>query len=200
VAVVATRLFFTIFFEGRKPMLKKQEVEKEDSVWNNTADDEPVFIICGRDPLAVDTIRTWCRLAQGVHESEKIQQAEEMATWMQEYWHSLSVPANADAEFGQVAVAVPANADPDAIEEAAETTDHNVASTSADEVLNLVLEAIAAKKGGSAVRTLRGVTRATAAAVIAELAEEEAKILHNFGYKLEQSLPNEDDDEIVATD
>lgn len=44
-------------------MFTKAEALKDPaSPWNRTKDDEPVFVICGRDSLAVQTLGKWCDL------------------------------------------------------------------------------------------------------------------------------------------
>ena len=40
-------------------MLKKEEIEQADSPWNKTAENEPVFILVGRDNFAHLAIRAW---------------------------------------------------------------------------------------------------------------------------------------------
>lgn len=40
-------------------MLKHLELSNPNSCLNTSADDEPLFVICARDPLAVEIIREW---------------------------------------------------------------------------------------------------------------------------------------------
>lgn len=67
-------------------MTKREELENPDSAWNRTADDEPVFVVCGRDVLAPATIRDWVFRANvaGVNAS-KINAAIELVRQVADY-------------------------------------------------------------------------------------------------------------------
>ena len=45
-------------------MLKREEMADQASCWNKARDDEPVFVLLGRDLDAPGTIREWARLRQ----------------------------------------------------------------------------------------------------------------------------------------
>lgn len=51
------------------------------------ADDEPLFVLRAKDPLAVELVRWWANQAvqTGTHESEKAAQAHVIADAMQEW-------------------------------------------------------------------------------------------------------------------
>lgn len=61
-------------------MIKRDELEREDSCLNRAADDEPLFVLRARDLLAVDLVRVWVLRAheKGVN-PEKIREAREIA-------------------------------------------------------------------------------------------------------------------------
>lgn len=42
-------------------MRKMDEIETEDSCLNRSGSEEPLFVLCGRDPAAGDAIREWIR-------------------------------------------------------------------------------------------------------------------------------------------
>ena len=68
-------------------MLKREELANPDSYLNRAADDEPVFILRGKDPIAVNAVRHWANEAefQGRHKPEKIAEARVQADRMEKY-------------------------------------------------------------------------------------------------------------------
>jgi hypothetical protein len=67
---------------------KKQELENPNSCLNRSRDDEPVFVLCGRDRSAPTVIEFWATLADhaGVP-LEKVKAAREEAVAMRQ-WQS----------------------------------------------------------------------------------------------------------------
>jgi len=61
-------------------MRKRDELADPSSCLNRSADDEMLFVICGRDPAAIDTVRHWIeqriRLGKNVRGDRKIAEAE----------------------------------------------------------------------------------------------------------------------------
>jgi hypothetical protein len=45
-------------------MEKREELRQRTSVWNRTAEDEPVFVLVARDVLAPGLVAEWCRVAE----------------------------------------------------------------------------------------------------------------------------------------
>lgn len=68
-------------------MLKRDEVSNPSSCLNKAAEDEPVFVLRGKDPCAPDAIRFWadCASEREEHEDEKIEEALKMADQMDAY-------------------------------------------------------------------------------------------------------------------
>lgn len=53
--------------------MNKSEVLKDpNSCLNRAADDEPIFVLRGKDAIAAATIRHWATMALGTHEPDKI--------------------------------------------------------------------------------------------------------------------------------
>jgi hypothetical protein len=64
--------------------LKKDEIANPKSCLNKAADDEPVFVLRAKDPLAALIVRHWAFVAEehGVHEPEKLAEARALADRM----------------------------------------------------------------------------------------------------------------------
>jgi hypothetical protein len=71
-------------------MLKKDEVSNPKSCLNKAADDEPVFVLRAKDPIAAEVVRDWAERAFGKHEDDKIDDANQLATQM-ERWRRVNV-------------------------------------------------------------------------------------------------------------
>lgn len=58
-------------------MLKRDNIDDRNSCLNRAADDEPVFVIRAKDPLAAPLVRMWAMIAKekGFHEAHKVAQA-----------------------------------------------------------------------------------------------------------------------------
>ncbi len=67
-------------------MLKRDEIATPTSCLNKAADDEPVFVLRAKDPLAARVVRHWCTLAeqQGLHE-DKVPEADALAFQMESW-------------------------------------------------------------------------------------------------------------------
>jgi len=76
--------------------MTKEEVIAGPSCLTRSADDEPVFVLCARDPIAAKIIRAWCEEARktGHHELGKIRRAEEEANDF-DRWHAEKKAAKA---------------------------------------------------------------------------------------------------------
>ncbi len=66
-------------------MIKRDELSNPESCINRAEDDEPLFVIRGKDPIAVSVVRFWCDHAERDHEHEKIVEAEAIAQEMADY-------------------------------------------------------------------------------------------------------------------
>lgn len=68
-------------------MLKRDELAAPRSCINTAAEDEPVFVLRAKDPLAAETVRFWCREAikRTAHEHEKVIEAFTLAAKMDVY-------------------------------------------------------------------------------------------------------------------
>ncbi len=67
-------------------MKKIDEIQKPDSCLNKSADDEPLFVLCGRDMLAAEVVRFWAWRAKlfNVHQ-DKIEDALKLAERMENF-------------------------------------------------------------------------------------------------------------------
>jgi hypothetical protein len=67
-------------------MLKKQEIEDQNSCWNKAEENERVFILLARDPAAETAIRAWvdARIRLGINQPSdaQINEALTCATMM----------------------------------------------------------------------------------------------------------------------
>lgn len=71
---------------------KAQALLNRASCLNRAGDDEPIFILRAKDPLAAQTVRLWASMAaDGAHSPEKVKQALDVADSM-EHWHKLNFP------------------------------------------------------------------------------------------------------------
>lgn len=73
-------------------MIKNQELLDPKSCLNKAAPDEPIFVLRAKDKLAPQTIRHWATMSFGVHEKEKIADAELLATSMED-WQKRNFPS-----------------------------------------------------------------------------------------------------------
>ncbi len=72
---------------------KAQALLNRSSCLNKAADDEPIFILRAKDPIAAQTVRLWASMAaDGAHSPEKVKQALDVAETM-DRWHTNNVPA-----------------------------------------------------------------------------------------------------------
>ena len=75
-------------------MLKKDELLHPKSCLNKAGADEPLFVLRAKDVLAPMAIRHWATMATGVHEPEKLAEAEALAKRMED-WHGQKFPSQA---------------------------------------------------------------------------------------------------------
>jgi hypothetical protein len=68
-------------------MRKRDELADPESTWNRASQDEPLFVIRAKDKLSASMVRQWAEAAAmtGAHESEKIEEARDLA-WKMETW------------------------------------------------------------------------------------------------------------------
>lgn len=59
-------------------MLKKLEREQEDSCWNKAKEDEPIFVLLGRDVATPETVVNWikARIKEGKNKPDDPQITE----------------------------------------------------------------------------------------------------------------------------
>lgn len=60
-------------------MLKRDEIVNPQSCLNKAADDELVFVLRARDPIAAEVVEFWATVAGGAHEPDKIARARHEA-------------------------------------------------------------------------------------------------------------------------
>lgn len=70
-------------------MIKRKELSDPNSCINRAEDDEPVFVLRAKDPIASQVVLYWCKLAYRIHEEEKIREADDLAIDMDDYQMSL---------------------------------------------------------------------------------------------------------------
>jgi hypothetical protein len=58
-------------------MTKREELTDPTSCLSKAGEDEPIFVIRAKDPLAVATVMYWANVAMGVHEPDKIEHAKQ---------------------------------------------------------------------------------------------------------------------------
>lgn len=75
-------------------MLKKEEIAEPNSCLNKAKDDEPIFVLLGRDPVAAKVVRFWIieriKAGLGTLADKKIQEADGFQRTMEEYYKSLN--------------------------------------------------------------------------------------------------------------
>jgi hypothetical protein len=73
--------------------LKRYEISDPNSCLNRAADDEPVFVLRAKDPLAAKLVEDWAAKAvlEGLHDDAKIQAAYRFAQAMKA-WREKNVP------------------------------------------------------------------------------------------------------------
>jgi hypothetical protein len=78
--------------------IKRDEISDPNSCLNRAADDEPVFVLRAKDPLAAKLVEDWAAKAvlEGLHDDAKIQAAWRFAQTMKA-WRSKNVQPPADA-------------------------------------------------------------------------------------------------------
>lgn len=66
-------------------MIKIDELVSPTSCLNKAGDDEPIFVLRAKDPLAAEVVRFWADKAttSGQHESSKIMEAQGLAAQME---------------------------------------------------------------------------------------------------------------------
>lgn len=77
-------------------MQKRFELSTPTSCLNKAAPDEPVFVLRAKDLFAAMTVRHWATMAQGSHESSKIDEALALAGQMED-WRKRNFPAPPEA-------------------------------------------------------------------------------------------------------
>lgn len=85
-------------------MKKRDEIEQPSSCLNKAAEDEPVFVLRAKDPIAPAAVEEWARQAQqtGRHEPAKIEEARALAQQMRE-WRTDHVSSNRQAAQAEAA-------------------------------------------------------------------------------------------------
>lgn len=63
-------------------MLKKNELIEPSSCLNKAHPEEPIFVLRAKDPAAPATVRLWAAMAVGIHEPEKLKEADMLASEM----------------------------------------------------------------------------------------------------------------------
>lgn len=66
-------------------MLKHLELTNPASCLNKAAADEPIFVLRAKDPRAAMAVRHWVTMAFGVHEPDKLAEAEALAQQMEDW-------------------------------------------------------------------------------------------------------------------
>jgi len=66
-------------------MIKRLELSTPTSCLNKASDDEPVFVLRAKDPIAAMVVRYWADYAKGDHEAAKIREAFRLADAMDDW-------------------------------------------------------------------------------------------------------------------
>lgn len=66
-------------------MKKVDELKTPTSCLNKAAADEPIFVLRAKDALAAMAVRHWATMAEGTHESDKLEEARQLADKMDEW-------------------------------------------------------------------------------------------------------------------
>lgn len=85
-------------------MLKRDELEQPNSCINKAANDEPVFVLRAKDPLAASAVEYWAKNAEatGFHDPAKCAEARHLASSMRE-WRDLHVSRDRAAAQSEAA-------------------------------------------------------------------------------------------------
>jgi hypothetical protein len=75
-------------------MIKSEELRDSLSCLNRAGNDEPIFVLRAKDPVAAQTVRLWASMAAGIHD-EKIEDALLAADNM-EVWRVDNMPTPAE--------------------------------------------------------------------------------------------------------
>jgi hypothetical protein len=73
-------------------MKKCDEMREPKSCLNKATSNEPIFVLRGKDPVGAATVRHWATMADGIHESEKIEEALRLANQMDKWRTTLATP------------------------------------------------------------------------------------------------------------
>ncbi len=71
--------------------IKRIELWSPISCLNKAGVDEPIFVLRAKDLVAAMTVRHWATMAVGIHEEQKIREALDLASKM-EQWRAINVP------------------------------------------------------------------------------------------------------------
>ena len=63
-------------------MEKRFELADASSCLNKAEADEPLFVLRANDPVAAQCVRLWKAMAFGIHEEEKLHEADDLARQM----------------------------------------------------------------------------------------------------------------------
>lgn len=66
-------------------MLKREELADPNSCFNKAKDDEPIFVLLARDPIAAEMVLAWSEMARGFHSDEKIVSAAKWSKTMNDW-------------------------------------------------------------------------------------------------------------------
>lgn len=72
-------------------MNKRSELLSPSSCLNKSCSDEPIFVLCARDPKAAQAIRHWVTMSEGDQPQSKLEDALDIAHDM-ERWYREHVP------------------------------------------------------------------------------------------------------------
>jgi len=73
-------------------MIKSDELKNPLSCLNKSADDEPLFVLRAKDPIAPIAIRHWVTMSNCYHQKNKAKEALELAEKM-EAWRKQNCPS-----------------------------------------------------------------------------------------------------------
>lgn len=76
-------------------------VERESGCFAKAAEDEVLFVLRAKDPIAPRIVREWAKMAVGLHEKEKIEEALEVAREM-EKWTATQRSVDEESGDGRV--------------------------------------------------------------------------------------------------
>lgn len=75
-------------------MTKREEMVNPDSCLSKAGDDEPIFVLRAKDPMAVQTVLYWASISIGLHDTDKLEEAKRWCENAEKWYVEHSTPDN----------------------------------------------------------------------------------------------------------